>query len=427
MRSFGTTVLIALAILLVISTCSVVTMAQSILVSNDEWVFADGTDGLNNTGTNDSQFADNVAAWLTRQSSSCAPKCAGNILLLVSSTQGLTYNSLATQLTKDGYSVQGPTANVPLQATLLKYTAVYLAGPKLCFTCGSDIPNYAALDTALVSYVNQSSNPGNVFIMAGTQCNDYVLWNSFLNTFNLSLAPSCNNIGNPHGVVIAVTPFQNQVPNGVALFGSKPPVNDIFIEEGEDVSNIGPAGDGVEIFDYTNNGTVNGLYGAWRPPGPATGGTWTPLAHQPSFYTGAAVLLTDGTVLAHEESDRPVLGSNYGNWWRLTPDVYGSYINGTWSKVPSTLPSPYGVLCFSLPPCFPTAGLSSRAESTTMGLVPILSLERSSRTTQATPSSITGRRCPLLITGSPLVMPRAWFCPTVHLCWLIAVRTMRQR
>ncbi len=78
-----------------------------------------------------------------------------------------------------------------------------------------------------------------------------------------------------------------------------------------------------------------------------TGGTWKPLTNQPRFHTGAALLLTDGTVLAHEESDRPSDNANYGNWYRLTPDVYGSYINGTWSTVPSTLPSPYGPLFFA--------------------------------------------------------------------------------
>ena len=80
---------------------------------------------------------------------------------------------------------------------------------------------------------------------------------------------------------------------------------------------------------------------------PATGGKWTPLNNQPGFHTGAALLLTDGTVLAHEESDLPSDNANYGNWYRLTPDAYGSYINGTWSTVPTTLPSPYGPLYFA--------------------------------------------------------------------------------
>jgi hypothetical protein len=49
-------------------------------------------------------------------------------------------------------------------------------------------------------------------------------------------------------------------------------------------------------------------------------------------------LLTDGTVMVQD------LGSSAGgspNWWRLTPDGSGSYLDGTWSKLPS-LPSSYG-------------------------------------------------------------------------------------
>ena len=80
---------------------------------------------------------------------------------------------------------------------------------------------------------------------------------------------------------------------------------------------------------------------------PDTGGTWTPLANQPTFHPGASLLLTDGTVLVHEESDLPSDGANYGNWYRLTPDIYGSYINGSWSTVPSTLPSGYGPIFFA--------------------------------------------------------------------------------
>ena len=36
-------------------------------------------------------------------------------------------------------------------------------------------------------------------------------------------------------------------------------------------------------------------------------------------------LLTDGTVLIH--------ASCSGNWYKLTPDVHGSYINGTWTNL----------------------------------------------------------------------------------------------
>ncbi len=67
---------------------------------------------------------------------------------------------------------------------------------------------------------------------------------------------------------------------------------------------------------------------------------WTSLKH-PGAYSGvgAVALLTDGTVLLHEEQ------SNAQNWYRLTPDNTGSYINGTIKKIP-TLPSGYAPLFF---------------------------------------------------------------------------------
>ena len=54
-------------------------------------------------------------------------------------------------------------------------------------------------------------------------------------------------------------------------------------------------------------------------------GTWQPLANQPSFDASTMLLLTDGTVLCQENFSK--------NWWRLTPDAYGNYVNGTWSPL----------------------------------------------------------------------------------------------
>jgi hypothetical protein len=65
---------------------------------------------------------------------------------------------------------------------------------------------------------------------------------------------------------------------------------------------------------------------------------WTPLVNQPSFDTDTAMLLTDGTVMVHEYSTP--------NWWRLTPDINGSYISGTWSQLGS-MQSNYGPLYFA--------------------------------------------------------------------------------
>lgn len=65
---------------------------------------------------------------------------------------------------------------------------------------------------------------------------------------------------------------------------------------------------------------------------------WQPLAHQPSFNASTALLLTDGTVLCQD----------YGasDWWKLTPDAFGSYVNGTWTQVAS-LPSTYAPLYYA--------------------------------------------------------------------------------
>lgn len=66
--------------------------------------------------------------------------------------------------------------------------------------------------------------------------------------------------------------------------------------------------------------------------------TWTPLAHQPSFNASTALLLTDGTVLVQAESST--------NWWKLTPDNTGSYVNGTWTQMAS-MPSGYAPLYYA--------------------------------------------------------------------------------
>jgi len=63
---------------------------------------------------------------------------------------------------------------------------------------------------------------------------------------------------------------------------------------------------------------------------------WQPLKHQPSAPIGAIGLLTDGTVLLHEEQD-----TNPQKWYKLTPDNTGSYVNGTIKPITS-LPSGYG-------------------------------------------------------------------------------------
>ena len=73
----------------------------------------------------------------------------------------------------------------------------------------------------------------------------------------------------------------------------------------------------------------------------SAGSPWTPLANQPTFLAdGAAnpILLTDGSVLVQD--------AGFPDWWKLTPDKTGSYVNGTWTQVAS-LPDGYSPLYHS--------------------------------------------------------------------------------
>jgi hypothetical protein len=65
---------------------------------------------------------------------------------------------------------------------------------------------------------------------------------------------------------------------------------------------------------------------------------WVNLPNQPPLLdytdcgTGNPILLTDGTVMVADDG--------CADWWKLTPDAYGSYVNGTWSQLAS-LPAGY--------------------------------------------------------------------------------------
>ena len=71
---------------------------------------------------------------------------------------------------------------------------------------------------------------------------------------------------------------------------------------------------------------------------PMAAQSWSALNNKASFGAGTALLLTDGTVMVQH--------TDAGDWWRLTPDNTGSYINGTWKQMAS-LPSGYGPLYFA--------------------------------------------------------------------------------
>jgi hypothetical protein len=77
-----------------------------------------------------------------------------------------------------------------------------------------------------------------------------------------------------------------------------------------------------------------------------TASPWTPLVNPPPFGTPGTMLLeSDGTVLVHNEPDNNTTGGTT-DWWKLTPDSSGSYINGTWSQIAS-MPAGYTPLYFA--------------------------------------------------------------------------------
>ena len=56
-------------------------------------------------------------------------------------------------------------------------------------------------------------------------------------------------------------------------------------------------------------------------------GTFTALTNLAPAGIGTMYLMTDGTVMAQ--------GGGGTSWYRLTPDVHGSYVNGTWTTLAS--------------------------------------------------------------------------------------------
>ena len=65
---------------------------------------------------------------------------------------------------------------------------------------------------------------------------------------------------------------------------------------------------------------------------------WTPLANTAPGGVGLMLLLSDGTVMAASRvADPAEVPPSSGSriWYRLTPDIHGSYINGTWTTLNS--------------------------------------------------------------------------------------------
>ena len=81
-----------------------------------------------------------------------------------------------------------------------------------------------------------------------------------------------------------------------------------------------------------------GLGASWIVMSTASAQSWEALVQQPPFSASNPLLLTDGTVIAHDGC--------VPDWWRLTPDAFGSYVNGSWTPIAS-LPAGYEPLYFA--------------------------------------------------------------------------------
>lgn len=69
----------------------------------------------------------------------------------------------------------------------------------------------------------------------------------------------------------------------------------------------------------------------------AVGGVWTQVTQAFPGQPEQAFLLTDGTVMVQNRYTV--------DWWRLSPDQYGNYANGSWSQLPS-IPTNFGYVPF---------------------------------------------------------------------------------
>lgn len=65
--------------------------------------------------------------------------------------------------------------------------------------------------------------------------------------------------------------------------------------------------------------------------------SWRALKNNPPNGVGAILQLRDGTIIAHND--------NAPDWYKLTPDATGSYINGTWKQI-ANMPAGYSPLYY---------------------------------------------------------------------------------
>jgi hypothetical protein len=100
------------------------------------------------------------------------------------------------------------------------------------------------------------------------------------------------------------------------------------------------AGMNILTITLTGDGYLDGV----RLNASVTGASlpgWQPLVNPPSANVGPMLQLRDGRILIHEEQ-----AGDAHQWYFLTPDIKGSYVNGTWSQAAS-LPAYYAPFYFS--------------------------------------------------------------------------------
>jgi hypothetical protein len=118
--------------------------------------------------------------------------------------------------------------------------------------------------------------------------------------------------------------------------------------------------------------------------------SWQPLHSQPLATFGSALLLTDGTVMVQDQGPS---NTGSGNWWKLTPDQNGSYVNGTWTELASMQPG-------YMPQAFASALLAD-------GRVVVIGGEYNGSTTPAD-TNLGAIYNPVTNTWSTLAAPSSW-------------------
>jgi uncharacterized repeat protein (TIGR03803 family) len=86
------------------------------------------------------------------------------------------------------------------------------------------------------------------------------------------------------------------------------------------------------LYGTTSSGGSGGAGTVFEITGALPASPWQPLKNQPQFNASTALLLTDGTVMVQD-----VCASD---WWQLISDNRGSYVNGAWKQLASSVFSP---------------------------------------------------------------------------------------